>query len=396
MNSYKVLILTPEFIPVQGGTGAYVEGLARNFQGDVEVHVVTSARKGFLNQYENLLGSNVTVHSLGKTSYSFFDNFKFQYQIKKNLKRLIKEYSIDLVHSQSALPDLYIHPNDLKIPIITTIHSTIEDQIRTIHITNQRFVKLSSSERFCIIFSPYLKRIENKYYTSERHFIAVSNWTRSQVIRTKRIKPSCVRTIHNGVDTEKFSVRNKEESYKFFPELYNNGKLKILFFSRMNASKGLYIYLEAIKKLISNKDIHFIFAGPGKLPEFRFPKESFSCLGYVNNNIAPYLYNLADIFVLPSFYENFPISVLEAMASGLPVIASDVGGIPEIIQTGINGILIPPGDSLAIQESIDMLATDKILRNDLGANARKCVDSTFNWKNTAAKTLSYYKEILGQ
>ncbi|MBP1928352.1 glycosyltransferase involved in cell wall biosynthesis [Methanolinea mesophila] len=396
MSRLSVAILTPEFIPVRGGTGAYVEGLARNFPRDVDVHIVTPYVAGEPEKMISPLGGHITVHRLGTTSNSFIDNLRFQRIVGTQLPLLVEEYAIDIVHSQSALPDRYIDPRMLKVPIVTTIHSTIEEQIATIEATKQGFFRLSDSERYCILLSPFLKRIENKYYTSDRYFIAVSEWTRNQVIRAKQIDPEKITAIHNGVDPEKFRPREKEEAARHFPSLDTSDTLNVLFLSRMNASKGLYTYLDALEDISKNTHLHFIFAGPGEFPEVSLPGDSFTYLGPVDHDIAPYLYNLADVFILPSFYENFPISVLEAMASGLPVIASEVGGIPEMIRNRVNGILIPPRDPKRITESLIMLANDGTLRNLLGRNARGSVVSEFTWNHAATDTMNYYREILGR
>ena len=392
----NIAILSPEFIPVKGGTGAYVEGLARNFPREVNLHIVTPLASKKCDRNFLSLEDNITVHHLGTTSYSFTDNLSFQRNVGKKLSRIVTDYGIDLVHSQSALPDRFIDPEKLGIPIVTTIHSTIEDQIANIRTMNHRFTRLSRPERYCILLSPILKRIENNYYSSARYFIAVSEWTKQQVLQSKHINPSRITVIHNGVDSEKFIIRGKKEVSTFFPGFHGPDVIRILFMSRMNASKGLYTYLDAISDIRFDNNLHFIFAGPGRFPKIHLPKGSYTYLGPVDHDIAHYLYNLVDIFVLPSLYENFPISVLEAMASELAVIASKVGGIPEMIHDGTNGVLLTPGNPAAIRESILMLANDETLRKSLGNEARQSIEREFNWKKTAANTLNYYRKILGQ
>jgi glycosyltransferase involved in cell wall biosynthesis len=106
------------------------------------------------------------------------------------------------------------------------------------------------------------------------------------------------------------------------------------------------------------------------------------------------LLNAADFFVLPSDIEGLPLSILEAMAHGLPVIASNVGGIPEIIQHDINGLLFPAGDDAALSAAIRRLATDPALRRRLGNAARERANVTFSLATMVGKYDQVYDEAL--
>ena len=101
----------------------------------------------------------------------------------------------------------------------------------------------------------------------------------------------------------------------------------------------------------------------------------------------------SDIFVLPSLYENFPLSLLEAMASECSVVASDVGGIPEVIADGINGILVSPTDQEELAEKIKMLADDKDYARSIAKRGRQTVVEKFSWDQTASDTYSYIEKV---
>jgi glycosyltransferase involved in cell wall biosynthesis len=100
-----------------------------------------------------------------------------------------------------------------------------------------------------------------------------------------------------------------------------------------------------------------------------------------------------DIFVLPSLNEGIPMSLLEAMALGRPVVASAVGGIPEVIQDGVNGRLVPPGDPEALAEACLDLAGDRELAQAIGACARQTIEDSFSHERCGSALLNVYRSV---
>lgn len=103
----------------------------------------------------------------------------------------------------------------------------------------------------------------------------------------------------------------------------------------------------------------------------------------------------AAVFVLPSYYEGLPMSVLEAMAAGVPVIASDVGGIPELIAHGVDGLLIAPGDVRALTAALDTLLTDAPLRAAMGQAAQRKVERCYAAERVLEQVEEIYQDLLG-
>lgn len=397
----NVLMLAPELLPAWGGVGVYISEIAKNFPNDVEVHILTPLRTHFsdtiindLQQQNIKFPSNVFIHHVGTAKDNFFYNLSFQLNCLRIVPRFIKEYNIDILHSQSAMPDLFISPQKIKIPIVTTIHTTIEGQLNAIMNTSQKFHDLDSSEKMTKFFGPFLKKIENSYYKNNRYFITVSNWGKSALIAEKGIPHEKIRVIHNGVDAETFSPKSKIDKENVFQELLDINALKVLYLSRFINYKGINYLIDSIPKILKKIDAFFIFAGAGKINIKNLRENNYRYIGYVKTEEKPYLYNLSDIFILPSFYENFPISILESMASENAVIASNVGGIPEMITSNYNGLLIPPKDTESIARAIINLGEDSFLRKKLSKNARASVMEKFNWKIAALQTKHYYEEIL--
>ena len=117
-------------------------------------------------------------------------------------------------------------------------------------------------------------------------------------------------------------------------------------------------------------------------------------LGKVNDSILPDIYRSCDLFVLPSIYgESFGIVLLEAMSSGRPVIASNVGGVSEIIRRGC-GILVSPGNVNEMTEAILELLNDPGLREAMGIKARQLIEKRYSWRVVAPQIISCYEEVL--
>lgn len=116
--------------------------------------------------------------------------------------------------------------------------------------------------------------------------------------------------------------------------------------------------------------------------------------GYIPNDKIHLWYNSADIFVLPTYYEGTPNVVIEAMACELPVIATNVGGIPEVIEDKRTGVLVKPKDVSGLEKEINLLMRDGGLRRALGETARKAVEKRFTWKRNVSILMSMYRDVV--
>lgn len=181
----------------------------------------------------------------------------------------------------------------------------------------------------------------------------------------------------------------------------------ILYVGRLSPEKGLHVLLDACKILARrNVDFELVVVG-GKwfgtgegqddyVRTLTQRSREFRCrwLGYVNNWEMPRVYSCCTVLVVPSVWEDpAPQVVLEGLASGCPVVASRIGGIPELIKHDHNGLLVLPGDSMALAESIDRLLRSPEDRARLGINARTGA-MEFSWDRIVDQWLRTYEELL--
>lgn len=174
----------------------------------------------------------------------------------------------------------------------------------------------------------------------------------------------------------------------------------LLFLGRLGKRKGVYDLLRAIAELCpAYPDLHVWLAGDGELDAVRQYAQTLGVdkhlelLGWVRGDDKVRLLNEASIFVLPSYHEGLPMSVLEAMAYGLPVVTSPVGGIPEAVRDGEEGFLIEPGDVKALADRLSRLLADPALRARMGDAARARAAAHFGASAIVTRWLSLYQQL---
>jgi len=168
---------------------------------------------------------------------------------------------------------------------------------------------------------------------------------------------------------------------------------------RLIPRKGLPYLIDAANYITKQIDeTAFVIVGDGPLRKhlMKFAdrlnlSEKFVFLGDVNENVLPSLYNCADVFVLPSIQEGQGIALLEAQATAKPVVAFNVGGVPEAILEGQSGLLTRP-DSFELSNALLKLLSDRSLREKMGERGREFVVGHFSWDICARKMLQVYRE----
>jgi glycosyltransferase involved in cell wall biosynthesis len=228
--------------------------------------------------------------------------------------------------------------------------------------------------------------------------IAVSEENRRTLTELYRLPPEKVTVVHNGIDLRPFAGPLAPPSLRRELGLGSEQPL-ILFLGRLRPNKGYPYLLEAAPTILARfPTTHFVLAGS---PEDRVAAEAqiarlgiqghVSILGF-RSDVVNLLYS-ADLFVLPSLAEGFSLAILEAMAAGVPVVATRVGGAAEIIEEGRNGFLVPPADSetlsRAIQRALDL---DSASREVLRQAARERA-ACFSLSATAQGMLDIYTSL---
>jgi len=181
------------------------------------------------------------------------------------------------------------------------------------------------------------------------------------------------------------------------------GNLKVLFLGRLGERKGVYDLLDVItrdKHYYEERQVTFILAGDGETDAVlkRVQENSLEKIidvtGWVSGpKKEAYLEN-AHIFILPSYNEQMPMSILEAMAHGYPILATNIAGIPEMVEQGGNGFLFSPGDLDAFEKYLKILCEDEVLREEMGLKSKQIIHDKFDGHLITDKLVEIYGDVL--
>lgn len=254
---------------------------------------------------------------------------------------------------------------------------------------------------------PLLRHISTFCYKMADAIHVPSRFMRSSLITNSKVEPTKISVIYNGVDLGLFNPKN---TGNFREEIQVGTDPMVLYVGRISPIKGVQFLIQAIQRVQKRcPKAKFVFVGPCaygvgyKSNAFyrHFVKsfagdENIIYLGLITDrNKLAQLYAGADIFVLPSIWQDpSPMVVVEAMASGLPVIASNVGGIPEMVKDWENGLLVPPRDPEALAEAVEFLLENDDVRETMGLKSRSEAERRFSWDTVAKKILQVYEKIL--
>ena len=205
-----------------------------------------------------------------------------------------------------------------------------------------------------------------------------------------------------GVDLDRFQPQDKDAARA---ELGLEGQRIVLFVGRIEPLKGIDILINATAMLDSDVDCSVLIVGgddesDGELDQLRdLTKDQgienrVAFVGAIDRDKLPLYYNAADVCVVPSHYESFGLVAVEAMASGIPVVASRVGGLTGTVKDGETGYLVPWLCPEPFAERIELLLDNEPLRRNLGESAREAV-GMYRWENVSNRILEVYEDLLG-
>lgn len=232
-------------------------------------------------------------------------------------------------------------------------------------------------------------------YRAAAFIACISDFTRSQVMRD--LPPAQwgkVRLVRMGVNAAQFLPARQREGRP------SHEVLQVLAVGRLVPEKGLPIMLSAVQALKSRGvPVRLLVAGGGQLFDELFDVvqrqglvDQVELMGPVSPDLMPDLYRSADVFCLPSFAEGLPVVLMEAMASELPVVSTAISGIPELVDDGVTGVVVPAGRADLIADALHRLAADGDLRRRLGLAAREAVQRDHDPAVNAAALLELLEE----
>jgi glycosyltransferase involved in cell wall biosynthesis len=376
----RVLLVNYEFPPLGGGAGnaTYFTGRALARQGH-EVWVLTAAFRGQigLSQVEGMNVVRVAARRAAPDRSSLREMLSFALAAPRPAIRIARDQRIEGVIVYFTVPCGhvgYLVRRRFGTPYVVSLRGgDVPGHVPEL----DAFHLVLTAPRRAIL----------------RNATAVVGNSESLARLSEKTDPVPVRVIPNGVDTIFFSSRPTGGG--------TPGKAaRFLFVGRLHASKNLSAVFEAIAALKNNNNFEcrLDVAGDGphredlqRLAADRGISECVAWHGWLDKEGVRRLYRESDCFLNPSQYEGMPNTVLEAMASGLPVIASDVGGNNALVQDGQTGLLVNLAEPASLAAAMAKLAREPELGRLMGNRGRERVERDFSWESVAAR----YVELFG-
>ncbi|KAF5086884.1 D-inositol-3-phosphate glycosyltransferase [anaerobic digester metagenome] len=336
--------------------------------------------------------SDSVENSEGMKIHRYTTNLKIasaNLSLKLMYKPLDENVEIVHAHYNIPLPDLSAsrYAKKKNVPFIITYHADAQE-------TGGNFIRNTAT-------ALYNRYILDRVLSNADAIIATSNSyiDESKYLGKYRDK---IKVVPNGINPEDFEIELSKEECRSKLGLPQNKKI-ILFFGNVVAYKGPDVLLKAfaiVKKLYP--ELMLLYVGRGemqaelqKLSEEMNISGSVVFAGFIEEKSKPLYYHSADIFCLPSvtMAEAFGIVNLEAMACGLPVVSSKLGGIPDIVQNGKNGIIVEPGDIEALADALKELVENDDLRVKMSSEG-KSMSEDYSWTKIAEETEKIYENLL--
>jgi 1,4-alpha-glucan branching enzyme len=394
----KICFISPEYWPLTGGTGSYVYYLSNELlKNGYKIYVVTGGNQAQDVQVNPQL--NVSFLKIPKTP--IVKSFMLAGASYRKLQSVRETAAVDVTHPQLPLtPNIAVPPNFGKT-LVCTVHSTWKGEAEAIR--GEPYSRLNANEKFLVSFNWFLRFFEEGMLHRARRIIAVSHFTKWELTNYYKIPPAKIKVIHNGVDTKKFQPAADKGRIK--RELgFDPDGLAIVSVGRLYARKGLFTLIESMSAVIKRfPKAKFIVSGKGQSDEMNKligyaekigVRDNLVFTGYYPDKKLPLLYQAADVFAFSTFYEHHPFAVLEALSTGLPVVTTWVGGIPETIDSGKNGFLVEPFNSGQFANKILYLLEHSVEAQEMGFLARKTILERFDWRIVVKDAIKVYDEAL--
>jgi glycogen(starch) synthase len=398
----KIALLSFEY-PVEtgfGGIGTYAWYQARALAKlGHDVHVLAGATA--TTSLRTTEHDGVTVHRIrvdgmlprlfrrfGQAGLWWTENrLQNGWSMYRGLSALMERQAFDVVEMPECGAEGWLVNRLVRIPSIVRFHSPARLIMGGYDVRPSDITLCSALEQFAM--------------NGARAFTSCSRFLADEV-KTKLGIKTAVEVIPNGIDVELFDSEEQVDIRQRFN--LPSGRPIILFTGRMEPRKGIELCPAIAENILARHNVAFVFAGRdlfGYMANTLLPrvqarplKGSLHYVGELDLATVRSCVRQADIFLLPSLWENCPYSCLEAMAAGRAIVASDQGGIPELIQHERTGLLARCGDANAFIAQLDRLIEDEALRLRLGSAARASIETSFTDVRIAETSVDYYRNTL--
>ncbi len=365
--------------PVYGGSGVVATELGKALAARGHcIHFIAYSMPFRLGHIEE----NIRFHEVNVNAYPLFEYPPYTLNLTSKIVDTVKYEELDILHMHYAIPHAtsavlarqILAKEGIHIPIVTTLHGT------DITIVGQ---------------DPSFAPVVNYSINESDGVTAVSEYLREETVSQSGISTD-IEVIPNFIDTKRFRRLPKEH---FKQALCPNGERLLVHVSNFRPVKRAVEVVEVFHRLIDEGyGIKLLLVGDG--PDRAAAEHRARELGVYDDvrflgkqEPVEEILSIADIFMMPSGSETFGLAALEAMACGVPVVASDIGGLPELITDGESGFLCPLGDIEAFTLACKRILDDSELHTSMSAASRKRAVEEFDTSIIVPRYESYYERV---
>ncbi len=375
-----------------GGVERRIREISKRLQGEVQTTVYSGTKAG-LRKPTQLDGLNV-VPCFSTDAVFPLDNWTFNQTLSRN----VDSFKADVYEAHTASGYGLVgafKKRSMKAAFVQTIHGALADEYAQTYLRGG----LSAREKIANFFMWQLAKKEEESAKKATLIVTITKYSEAKIKQFYDVDPEKIRIVPNGVDVQRFTPNGDCTTAH---RLIDGGNRQVvLFVGSLIPRKGVSYLVEAAKRVVKEeKETLFVIVGGGPLKkrlaadvEAANLSGNFAFIRGVSEEDLPAIYRCADVFTLPSIQEGQGIVLLEAQASGKPVVAFNVSGVKETVRNGETGLLVKPNsDELA--EAILSLLSDSSWRKKMGTRGREFVQKEFSWDVSAKKMFRVYREAL--
>lgn len=381
-----------DIVKPQGGTGTYVRNIAIALAArGHEIHVIARHRDN-VPTFEEVDG--VKVHRVRAPGPPVLYSPLYFQQARRKFLELNSIARFDLIQGNMPLMSSWGVRSAAMPPIVETVHCTVHEELRAVSQSSMQ--RLNLNEALTKLLAPILRQREHYLLQRATQVIAVSNGLKHELVQQCGYPAENVTVIPNGIDYAHFA-HARTHSHDQIRKALDIGPSDhvILYLGRLMERKRVIDLVRAMPLIRQRMpDTRLVVVGRRNANAERIEQlaqalglgSAVRLIDHVAYRDVPAYYAMADVYALPSAYEGFPFTILEAMAAGTPVVASRIPGIDEQIQHNVTGLLHPVGDTEAIAEQVLRVFEDQSLARCIADAARQVVESQYNWDTIGART----------
>ena len=414
----RILLVAEFFSPrPRGGISRHLRGLVTYLskQGD-EVHVLTSKLTSRTSRGSLPEGTRVMRRLLPLSNVSFFNKLTgiyASYDLMKELNRIGDQYDVVHVHSMRTH---FLYCLSLSKPKITTMHSVFPICIRESFLHG--LCKSTNGARCAICYAtnnpthaliaPAIAiqcnlhyKLMRKSLISVQKVICVSEYIKQEIGNRLSFPKHKMITIPNGVDIKAFADIQPSGKDQFRKKIARPNERIILFVGRLVYRKGVHVLIAAMPEILKRVDAKLIIVGGvGYMKDFLERQVhraglngKVSFMGSVDDQTLKLLYKSADVCVVPSLFEPFGITAIEAFAAQTPLVVADSGGLSEIVAHNRTGVKVIPNNAKSLAEGVMKVLLDPSFAQRIRSNAYREVLQKYKWEKVGQKLRHLYQNI---